>query len=113
MSRRQVQTVTFLRPGASTGEDAHGSPIPGADISRASAGWLVAPAAGNESISDSGQQLIVAFTLYKRGATEDVTAFDRANIRGHVYAISGEPGDWLPPEWSSVGGTVINVERSA
>lgn len=105
-----AESVSFLRSGASSEEDGHGTPIPGPDVVRVSEGWAVAPATSSETAEEFGQQVIVGYTLYKRNVVEDVASFDRAVVRGETCAVVGQVGDWVSP-FRPHGGTVVNVKR--
>lgn len=104
------ETITILRPGADTGEvDEQGNPIRGADTSISSDGWAVAPVTSAESSEPFAQQIIVGYTLYKRGVIEDIRGTDRIEVRGETWAVTGQIGEWEHPR-SHFQGTVVNVK---
>jgi hypothetical protein len=95
------ETVTILRPGASTTDD-RGDPIPGADTRTDVAGCLVAPRLQGDALDVGRQGVIVGTTVYFPTGT-DVRATDRLEVRGEVHMIEGDPGWWkdAPGGWDT------------
>lgn len=111
MGFRNPETVVFIRAGATDQEDTQGNPLPGDDVERPSKGWAVAPVTSTDTADAAGQEIIVGYQLFKPHVIEDVSAFDRARVRGKTFAVVGEVGDWVSPFASGRGGTVVNVKR--
>lgn len=104
------ETITILRPGAPTGAfDDQGNPVlgPGSEIS--SDGWAAAPATSAETPEPFALQVIVGYVLYKRDVVEDVRETDRIRVRGDVWAVAGQVGEWVSP-YTGFEGTVLNVK---
>lgn len=91
--RLGTQTVTRKgRPGASTGDDEYGNPIPGlpgADLPVT--GCSVQPGAGSE-FTDRRDALTTLFTVWAPVA--DVTETDVVNYAGTDYAVDGQIERW-------------------
>lgn len=104
------ESITILRPTAGDGEiDEAGNPIPGPAEEIVSDGWAVAPATAAESSQPFAQQIVVGYTLYKRDVIEDVRVTDCINVRGSIWAVTGQVGDWENPA-TRFQGTVVNVK---
>jgi hypothetical protein len=82
-----TETVTVLRPG---GRDDFGDPLPGTE--HAIAGCLFAPRGSSES-SDFANTVITGAQLFAP-AGADIRATDQVRIRGVVYDVEGDVGDW-------------------
>lgn len=104
------ESITIILPGADSGEvDEQGNPVTDEPTETVSAGWAVAPATAAESSEPFAQQLIVGYTLYKRDVIEDVPSTARIIVRGEVWAVTGQTGDWVNP-YDGFQGTVVNVK---
>lgn len=103
------EQIVILRPTPGVGVDEQGAPVAGPDEEIDSDGWAIAPVTAAESSEPFAQQVIVGYSLYKRNVIEDVRPSDRIEIRGTVWAVTGQTGDWESP-YSRFQGTVINVK---
>lgn len=104
------ESITILRPGVETGAyDEQGNPVIGPDEEITSEGWAAAPATSAETAEPFAQQVIVGYVLYKRDSVEDVRETDRVLLRGEVWAVAGQVGEWVSP-YTGFEGTVVNVK---
>ncbi len=73
---------------------------------------VVAPrrAADSESRELGRQGVIVGLTLYMPPGTS-ITAYDRVEVRGEVYEVEGEEGDWRSPHTSWRPGIEVAVRK--
>jgi hypothetical protein len=107
-----TETVTRLR--GTEGTDAYGTP----SISWASPAELdipntiVAPrmAAGDELARHGRQGVIVGLTIYPPSGS-DIGYRDRVRVRGAVYEVEGEPGDWRNPFTGDRPGMEVALRR--
>ena len=87
------ETVTRIRQqGRDQYGDPVGEPVPDVDI----AGCGVAPRQAGEEIGQGRVAVTSGLTLYMPPGT-DVLPSDRFEVRGVVYEVDGEPGDWRSP----------------
>lgn len=90
-------TVTRVRTGASPGRDPWGTPIPGPVTETAVPGCVVTPRQEAPEVGGDQQQardtVIKGLTVYSPPGTDVVTT-DRFRVRGTLYEVTGEPGDW-------------------
>lgn len=93
------ETVTVLRPGGTT---PFGDPLPGS--SHSVDGCLFAPRSSNES-SDFANTVITGAQLFGP-AGADIKATDQIQVRGVVYDVEGDVGDW------GKAGVQVALERS-
>jgi len=89
------ETVRILRTGASPGRDDRGHPLPGVDESFDVPGCVVTPRESSPQVGGSEQQgrdtVVVGWTVYAPAGTA-IRTTDRAQVRGVVCEITGEPG---------------------
>ena len=106
--------VTRVTPGAATGAfDAQGNPVLSADISTSILIKAFAPRfADGESAEAEGVRVISGGVVYGYRGTA-LTPADRLTIRGLVYQLDGEAGDWLSPYPNSPEGIEFMVKRAS
>lgn len=106
-----TETVTRVRAGASTGTDAFGQPIPGADVELDIDGALFAPGGTSEPIEAGRAAVTSEPALYFRDARPDIVRTDHMRVRGVLYSVEGDPSDW---HWgdSTGGGLVVELTRT-
>ncbi len=61
-------------------------------------------------VEEARQSITDGFTLYLDFGF-DITALDRVLVRGGIYRVVGDPGDWRSPLTGWEPGTVVVVER--
>lgn len=101
------ETVTFLRRTES-GRDAHGNPtwtwgetvVPGCVV------W---PTGSTEQVQGQDQTSERLTVLAPYGT--DVTAYERAEVRGLVYEVQGVPSQWASPFTPTKAGVEVRLER--
>lgn len=71
-----------------------GDPLPDAEADIADC--LFDPGGPRGETMNRGNTVIAQPSLYAPVGT-DVTATDRVRVRGKVYAVDGEPAEWLSP----------------
>lgn len=101
------ETVTFLRR-TSTGKDAHGNPVwtwMGTDVP----GCVVWPTGSTEQVQGQDQTSERLTVLAPYGT--DVTAYERAEVRGLVYEVQGVPSQWASPFTPTKAGVEVRLER--
>ena len=105
------ETVVRLRPGTSS--DKYGDTVAGADVEKQIRGVAVAPRYSRE-YADNRSAVIVGLTLYFPAGTKaaDVLASDRFRVRGLVYEVEGEPGEWVNPYTNVSRGIEAAVKRT-
>lgn len=103
------ETVVRLRRGESPGRDPRGQPIPGPLTETPMAGCVVAPRAETPQVGGDQQQardtVIVGYTVYAPPGS-DVLTTDQFRIRGAVFGVTGEPGDWGRNVFTGLAGPV-------
>lgn len=90
------ETVIRLRAGEGTTEDPYGNPVPGADVEVEIPTLGIAPRVSSEFNEPGRNAVIVGLSVYFPRGT-DVKASDGFRVRGEVYEVDGEPGDWRNP----------------
>jgi hypothetical protein len=109
----QGDTVTILRPGAST-RDAYGNDVPGPPTEILVPGCAVAPRDGTGSganeLTDARDTVISGLTLYAPYGT-DIRATDRIRVGGDVYEVEGNAGSFRSPFTGSTGPVMVALER--
>jgi hypothetical protein len=85
------ETVTILRPGASTTTDVYGNDVPGPDTRTDVTGCLVAPRLQGDATESGRQGVIIGTTVYFPTGTE-VRATDRLEVRGEVHTMTRAGG---------------------
>lgn len=105
------EPVTFITRGAPIegSADEQGNPLSGPDVEVTTDGWAVEPVMGTESAEPYGQEVVLGYRLFKRDVIETYPLDARARVRGAVWALSGQVGDWENP-YSKWRGTVLNVK---
>lgn len=102
-------TVTRLRTGASPGRDPYGAPIPGAVTEHDIRGCVVVPRQESPQVGGSDQQardtVVTGLTVYAPPGT-DIATTDRVRIRGRLYEVTGQPGDWGVSPFTGTPGPV-------
>lgn len=89
------ETVTILRPGASTTVDVYGNDIPAADARIDLADCLVEPRPEGDANEGGRQGVIIgAFVYVPKTRPTDPRSTDRLEVRGEVHTIEGDPGWW-------------------
>ena len=102
-------TITRVRTGASPGRDPWGVPIPGPVTETDLHGVVVTPRQQAPDVGGDQQQardtVIVGLTVYAPLGT-DVRTTDRFRVRGQMYEVTGEPGDWGRSPFTGTPGCV-------
>lgn len=107
----QGETVTVWAR-TQTGTDRYGKPVYGWPVGTEVAGAAIAPRSSEEPTEVGRQAVITGLTVYLPTGTT-VTAYDRLTIRGAVYEVTGEPGDWRNPYSGRRPGVELAVTRVA
>lgn len=107
------ERITVTRPGEPTGaEDSQGNPLVGPPTVIQSDGWAVAPRASDETAEPFGQQTITGLTLYRRAPFE-VLPTDVFTVRGELWDVDGDSGEWVSPYTTIQAGVVVNLRRQS
>jgi hypothetical protein len=104
------ETVTILRPGASTTTDIYGNDVPGPDTRTDVTGCAVAPRLQGDATEGGRQGVIIGTTVYFPAGT-DVRATDRLEVRGEAHTIEGDPGYWTSPYSGTARGVEVATRR--
>lgn len=108
------ETITIRRQSdGPTGEDSQGNPVFG--VSEAPVdGCVFAPRGSDESNDATGPRVITGGTVYAPAGT-DIRYTDKLVIRGDVFVVDGEVGEWVPPFPTAKvpGGVEVAVKRGA
>lgn len=103
------ETVTRLREGPSPGRDPLGSPLPGTVVETEIHGCVVTPREAAPTVGGEMQQardtVVVGLTVYAPPGT-DIRTTDRIRIRGELYEVTGQPGDWGHSPFTGTRGVV-------
>lgn len=110
------ETVTLLRPGASTGRDELGLPVPGPVEEIVLTGCVVTPRQEAERIGGPAQQgrdtVVTGWTVYVPPGGTVVLTTDRMLIRGETCEVLGHPEDWgRSPFTGTRGPQVVIADR--
>lgn len=70
------------------------------------------PRPSSEPVQDARNSVVSGFTLYMTTGV-DLTPVDRVRVRGVVYDIDGDVGDWRSPYSGSRPGLVVQTKRVA
>lgn len=104
------ETVTVVRRGAQTGEDRYGKPIYGPDQEIPVAGCMVAPRSSAEPDEVGRGAVITGVTVYLPPGA-DVRPQDRLRIRGELFQVDGDAGDWSSGYTAWRPGVEVAAER--
>lgn len=105
------EIVTIIRQGIPTGAyDSQQNPVLAADTEIVLSGWAVAPRGSAETAETYGQQTITGLTLYRR-IPVDILPSDRFRVRGDVWTVDGDSGEWVSPFAGVLRGVVVNLKR--
>lgn len=99
-----------IRAGASTTPDGYGNAVPGADVETSLPTLGIAPRSSSEFNQPGRTAVIVGLTVFFPGGT-DVLSTDRFRVRGTVYEVDGEPGDWRSPFTGRRPGVEVALKR--
>lgn len=102
-----TETVTRLRGGRTQfGGD------PTTDVEADITGCLFDPGGPRGETQDRGDTVVAQPALYAPlGA--DITATDRLRVRGVVYAVDGQPAEWLSPFPGGPEGLHVALKHTA
>jgi hypothetical protein len=108
------ETVTRLRY-ATTGTDRYGNAVRDPDDEAPAelpiAGAMFDPGGSVEPVERGREAVITQPTAYFVGQWPDILASDQLRIRGRVYEVIGDPGDWRSGFGTSLGGLVVPLKR--
>ncbi|HET6634699.1 MAG TPA: hypothetical protein VFH77_06690 [Streptomyces sp.] len=103
------ETIVRLRRGDSPGRDPRGQPIPGPLTETEMPGCVVTPRQESPQVGGSEQQardtVIVGYTVYCPSGS-DVLTTDQFRIRGALFQVTGEPGEWGRNAFTGLDGPV-------
>lgn len=102
------ETITILRSGAPTQDD-YGNDVPGAEEEIPVAGCAVWPRSSSED-DRARMQVTEGLNIVAPYGT-DVRPHDRARVRGLLYEVDGDPGEWRSPLTGAKGGVQIELSR--
>lgn len=108
------ETVTIVRPGASTEYDEYGVEVPGPAEEIPVLGCGVAPRDGNAASGNEQTQardtVITGLTLYAPAGT-DLRPTDKVRVADVLYEVDGQAGAFKSPFTGSGGPVVAALER--
>jgi hypothetical protein len=102
------ETVTFIRAGEPTQDD-YGNDVPGAPVETDVPGCAVWPRASSEDVQGRLQVTEGLNVVAPYGT--DVQPHDRARVRGVLYDVDGDPGEWSSPLTGTRAGVQIELTR--
>jgi hypothetical protein len=108
------ETVTRLRFANPDG-DRYGNPTRPDDAVPAEtplAGAVFDPGGSAEPVEAGRTAVITQPTLYFLRQWPDIVPTDQLRVRGRVYDVTGDPGDWRSAYGSALGGLVVPLKRA-
>lgn len=99
-------TVTRLRPPAT---DDYGDPLPGSTGELDIPGCVVWPRGSSET-NDASNTVIVGLELLAPAGT-DLVPTDKVRVRGDVYDIDGDVGEWTSPFTGTSAGLQVALKK--
>jgi hypothetical protein len=104
------QTVTIVRavPG---GTDVYGDPIPGTVTRIDVPGTAVASRYSTEPTERGRQGVIVGLTIYPP-ANSGFLFTDQVEVKGALFDVEGDPGEWENPFTGDTPGMEIALKRA-
>lgn len=102
------ETVTVIRAGAPTQDD-YGNDVPGPNVETPVGGCAVWPRTSSEDVQGRLQVLEGLNVVAPYGT--DVRPHDRVRVRGVLYDVDGDPGEWRSPLTGTQAGVQIALTR--
>ena len=105
------ETVTIVRqsPG---GTDSYGDPIDSTESRIDIEGVAVAPRYSSEPTERGRQGVVVGLTIYPP-ANSGFLFSDQVEVRGELFDMEGDPGEWENPFTGDTPGAEIALKRAA
>jgi hypothetical protein len=101
-----VETVVRVR---GSGRDEYGDPVASETrVTMTTKG--IAPRYTSDPADPTRAPVIDGFTVYLLPGA-DVLATDRLEVRGGLYDVDGQPGEWVSPFSGDSRGVEVNVRR--
>lgn len=104
------ETIT-IRRRAVAGEDSQGNPTYAVTTITVE-GCAFAPNSSDEDSTTFGTRAITGGTVYDPSGT-DFLPSDELVIRGKIYAVDGETGQWINPYTGERRGSEVAVKRGS
>jgi len=103
------ETVIRIRriPG---GRDAYGDPVGDSEDRLTITGCALAPRQAGEQIAPGRLAVTSGMDLYAP-AGSDILPSDRIEVRGVLWEVDGEPGDWVSPYTGRRPGMIVPLVR--
>lgn len=76
-------------------------------------GAVFDPGGSAEPVEVGRTPVITQPTVYFPGRWPDLVATDQLRVRGKVYDVLGDPGDWRSANGSPLGGLVVPLKRTS
>lgn len=105
------ETVTRIRAGVSVSDDRYGNPIPGTPAETSIGGAFFAPGGTSEPVATGRTAVITEPEVYFPGLWPDIVPTDQLRIRGDVYEVAGDPGEWRSPWSTDLGGLALRLKK--
>lgn len=102
------ETITIVRPGAPTQDD-YGNDVPDAPAETSVAGCAVWPRTSGEDVQ-ARLQVTEGLNVIAPYGT-DVQPHDRVRVRGVLYDVDGDPGEWRSNLTGTKAGVQIELTR--
>ena len=102
------ETVVIIRSGPPTQDD-YGNDVPGALVETAVAGCAVWPRTTSEDVQ-ARQQVLEGVSIVLPFGT-DVLPTDRVRVRGVLYDVDGDPGEWQSALTGTKAGVQVDLTR--
>jgi hypothetical protein len=101
------ETVTVVRP---PGRDRYGDPLPGSatEVDYDGCAWW--PRTSTE-VAVGQNTLIEGIDVFFPDSGTDVRATDRLRLRGVLYDVEGDPGEWRSELTGTEAGTQVSAKR--
>lgn len=104
------ETVTIVRPGAVTSQDAYGNDVhdPPTEIAVPGCGIEPRHGSGSDELTQARDTVIAGLTLYAPAGT-DLRATDQVRVAGELYDVDGRSGSYSSPFTGSRGPVVATL----
>ncbi|MGE3811522.1 MAG: hypothetical protein AB7I24_08225 [Candidatus Nanopelagicales bacterium] len=88
-----IESIIVVRPGAATGTDRLGNPVPGPAVRTTVRGCRIAPVSSGEPVEVDRGAVRTLLDVYAP-ASAAIAAGDTVEARGSTWLVDGAPAGW-------------------